>query len=121
MNDLERTLEAVVDAVSGARTAALIALDGMPVATAGDTGDLSLDVLAASYADLVRRAARCAQDCGMAGADDLVVSGPGGTVVVRAITPDYALLAVLAAGGSLGRARYELHKAALALHGELVG
>ena len=52
MSSLEAPLHAVLESVSGARAAALLGLDGMPVATVGASGDLPVDLITASYADL---------------------------------------------------------------------
>ncbi len=41
------------------------------------------------------------------------------TLVVRAVRSEYAILMILASGGSLGRARFELRKVAARLQEEL--
>ena len=119
MSFLEAPLRIALEATSGARVVALVGLDGMIVATAGEPQGAALDVVVASYADLVRRAARVASECGMDGLDELSVSTGDGIAVVRVVTSSYGLLGLLDPGGSFGRMRYELHKAALALLPEL--
>ena len=50
---------------------------------------------------------------------EMVVTGPDRRLVARCVTPDYALLVVMGQDGNVGRARYELRKAALDLEPEL--
>jgi predicted regulator of Ras-like GTPase activity (Roadblock/LC7/MglB family) len=119
MSSLETPLEAVLESVSGARAAALLGLDGMPVATVGARGDLPLDLIAASYADLARRGSRSSRESGLSDTVELVVVAAGGTVVLRIVDDEYGLLVVLEPHGSLGRARYEMYKAAVVLEHEL--
>ena len=119
MTLLEVPLQNALDATAGARVVALVGLDGMLVATAGNGGDRSLEAVVASYADLVRRAARVGSECGMDGLDELAVTTGDGTAVIRVVTSAYGLLGLLDPGGSYGRMRYELHKAALSLLPEL--
>ena len=121
MNAIEVPLHEALEATSGARAVALVGLDGMIVASAGEAIGASLDVVTASFADLVRRAARVSAECGLDGLDELSVSTGDGTAVVRIVTSSYGLLGVLEPGGSFGRMRYELHKAALALLPDLDG
>jgi len=119
MSSLEAPLRAILESVSGATAAALLGLDGMPVASAGTRQDVPLDLIAASYADLVRRADRCATECGLSETRELILASDRAVLVVRVVTPEYALVVVLEADGSLGRARYEMHKASLGLLQEL--
>ena len=52
---------------------------------------------------------------------ELIMTSDRGTVLLRLVTPEYGLLVVLAPGGSLGRARFELRKAASRVRPELEG
>jgi predicted regulator of Ras-like GTPase activity (Roadblock/LC7/MglB family) len=118
---LDETLARVTESAEGARTTLLVGMDGMVVAGAGDTGELPRELLVASYADLLRRIGSVHREAGIQDPDEMVVTGPDITLVIRRVTPEYALLMVLAPGGSLGRARFELRKAASVIQPELVG
>lgn len=119
MNELEAPLHEVVERVSGARVAALIGMDGMIVSRAGDADAVPLDLFVATYADLVRRADRSATECGLSSTQEMIVGTEAGTMVLRVVTGEYGVLAVLAPGGSLGRARYELQRTAYGLRDSL--
>jgi predicted regulator of Ras-like GTPase activity (Roadblock/LC7/MglB family) len=117
----DETLAKVKAAVAGARAVLLVGMDGMIVAGDGETGDLPWDLVVASYADLFRRIGSIHREAGIDDPAELVVTTPAATLVLRAVTPEYALLMVLAPGGSLGRARFELRKAASQVQPELAG
>ena len=55
----------------------------------------------------------------MSDTTEMVIASDRATVVMRVVTADYGVVVVLEPGGSLGRARYEMHKASLALVDEL--
>ncbi len=118
---LDDTLANVKAAVQGARAVLLVGMDGMIVAGKGDDADLPWDLVVASYADLVRRAIGFHQEAGVDAPAELVVTSASAAIVFRAVTAEYALLAVLPPGGSLGRARFELRKAAGQILPELAG
>jgi predicted regulator of Ras-like GTPase activity (Roadblock/LC7/MglB family) len=108
-------------AVEGARAVLLVSMDGMIVAGKGEDDDLSWDLVVASYADLVRRIGSVHREAGIGSPAELVVTASDATLVFRVVTPEYALLAVLPPGGSLGRTRFELRKAASRILPELEG
>lgn len=116
---LEEILGRAAEAVHGAVGVHLIALDGMPVASSPGGGGEPVDVVAAAYADLSKKVADANRDAGWEPSEELIVSSPSAKVLLRTITSEYAVLAVLEPAGSLGRARYELIKAADALRDEL--
>lgn len=118
---LDEALARVHEIVEGARTVALVALDGVVVASEGEREDPDLDVVAASYPDLFRKVAAAHAEAGLPPPTELIVRGVDATVVLRAVDSDYALLAVLGERGSLGRARFELAKAAAAVRPEVEG
>ncbi len=118
---LDETLAVVKASVAGARAALLVGMDGMIVAGKGDDGDLPWDLVVASYADLVRRTASVHREAGIEDPVELMVTSAGASMVFRAVTPDYALLVVLPPGGAIGRARFELRKAAARILPELLG
>jgi len=118
---LDETLAGVAAAVEGARAVLLVGMDGMVVAGKGEDDDLPWDLVVASYADLVRRVGSVHREAGIGSPAELVVTASDATLVFRVVTPEYALLAVLPPGGSLGRTRFELRRAASRILPELEG
>lgn len=118
---LDETLSGVLASVQGARAVLLLGMDGMIVASAGDAGELPLDLVVASYADLVRRIGSIHREAGIDDPVEMVVNSPSLSLVLREATPEYALMLVLGAGGSLGRARFEMRKTASRVKPELEG
>jgi predicted regulator of Ras-like GTPase activity (Roadblock/LC7/MglB family) len=115
----EDSLREARDAVAGARTVMLVDGDGMVVSAVGEhTGD-SLELIAASYMDLARRAAAAAREGESDPPREVTVSGDSGTVVIRTITEGCGLIAVLEPGSLLGRARFALRKLGSRLGPEL--
>lgn len=115
----EGVLDRAARACAGVRAVVLVGMDGVPVAAAGPSGGQAGDVVAVTYADLARRAARASADAEHGGVEEMALCCDDARVLFRAITPEYALLAVLDPGTALGRARHELLKAALDLRPEL--
>jgi predicted regulator of Ras-like GTPase activity (Roadblock/LC7/MglB family) len=116
----EEVLREVCAKVHGMRAALLVDRDGMVVASARDgNGAASLDMVAAAFMDLARRAAKAGEDVEMGLAEELLVGGPSGSVLYRAVAPDYGLLGVLGPEGLPGRARFELRRAGAKLRPEL--
>ncbi len=118
---LDDTLASVKAAVEGARAVLLVGMDGMIVAGKGDDEDLPWELVVASYADLFRRSVSFHHEAGIEGPTELVAASTDATLLLRAVTTDYALLAVLPPKGSLGRARFELRKAASRILPDLEG
>jgi predicted regulator of Ras-like GTPase activity (Roadblock/LC7/MglB family) len=115
----EDSLRKALDAVAGARTAMVVDRDGMVVSAVGEhTGD-ALELIAASYMDLGRRAAQSGREAGLEPPREMTLSGSSGAVVLRSIGQGYALLIVLEPDSLIGRARFELRKLASRLEPEL--
>ncbi len=118
---LDDILSRLLRTVDGARAALLVGLDGIVVAGPGDRQDSSWEILVASYADLMHRLIAANREAEMGAPAELVVVSPSAVVALRLVTADYGLLMVLEPGGSLGRARFELRKAADRVLPELPG
>jgi predicted regulator of Ras-like GTPase activity (Roadblock/LC7/MglB family) len=116
---LEETLERAAGVVEGIRGIWLIGMDGVPVAGCGDPGDFPVEFIHASYADLLKKAGNANREAELEPPAELMVTGSDMRLVMRAVTPEYGLVAVLAPDGNLGRMRYELLKASLDLEPEL--
>ena len=116
----DEVLGRVLIDVAGARCVLLAGLDGVVVAAAVVKDGPAPDVVAASLADLFRKVAAAHCDAGLFPPKEFISGGSSGQAVMRAVTAQYVLIAVLDGLGSLGRTRFELRKAAAALEPELV-
>ena len=116
---LDETLAGLLASVSGGKACLLVGTDGMIVAGSGEAGDVSWELVVASYADLVRRIGGIHREAGIDDPFEVVVSAPAVTIVVRKVTADYALLLALGPDGVLGRARFELRRAASRIESEV--
>ncbi|HEX4825187.1 MAG TPA: roadblock/LC7 domain-containing protein [Candidatus Polarisedimenticolaceae bacterium] len=116
---LDEVLGRVMTGVDGARCIVLAARDGVVVAARARNGAPSPELIAASMADLFEKVGSTFDREGLGAAAEVAVGGVDGHVMMRAVTPDYLLAIALAAGGSLGRARWELRRAAADLVAEL--
>ncbi len=119
MSALDEAMGSVRASVAGARAALLVGLDGMLVAGSGDRGDLSWDLLAASYAEIFRRASASSREACFDPPAEMAVASHSVTLLLRSVATEYALLVVLDPGAVLGRARYDLRRAADRLLPEL--
>jgi len=115
----DEVLKRVLADVDGARCVLLAGLDGVVVAAAVADGSPSPDLVAASMADLFRKADAAHRDAGLVTPMELASGSLEGRAVLRAVTADYLLVAALEGSGSLGRMRFALRKAADALQPEL--
>lgn len=115
----DEVLKHALDEIEGARCVVLAGADGMVVASAGDAEGPAPDAVAASLADLFRRVTVAHRDAGLAPPDEFTSGGNRERAALRAVSPQYLLLAVLGERGSLGRTRFALRKACAALQTEL--
>jgi predicted regulator of Ras-like GTPase activity (Roadblock/LC7/MglB family) len=115
----DEVLRRVIDGLDDAQCVVLVGTDGVVVAAASRDGGPPPDVIAASAADLFRKVGSVRRDEGFGGTDEVAAGGDRGHIVLREVVPGYLLAASLAAGRSLGRARFELRKAAADLEPEL--
>ena len=115
----DEVLTKVLGEIDGARCVLLTASDGVVVASAVAKNGPSPDLVAASLADLFRKAGAAHRDAGIAPPKELTSGGSSGQSVLREVTPEYLLVAVLDGLAGLGRTRFELRKAAAALESEL--
>jgi predicted regulator of Ras-like GTPase activity (Roadblock/LC7/MglB family) len=117
----DEALLAVQHGAQGVRSVVLAGLDGMVVASTKAAGECpAADVLAASFAELYRKVEAAYRDAGLPAPDELTIGGEGTTVAVRAVTPEYVLLALVGPKGIPGQVRFELRRAAGRLRPELL-
>ena len=115
----DETLKNVVAHTDGAVGALIMGLDGISVARAGrDDSPIEIDVIAAEYTTLLRKSTRSTDDAALGPLRELVVAAERFSFLIKPITAEYFLVLVLRAHSGLGRARFELRKAQLALEEE---
>jgi len=116
---IDEILKRLLAEVEGAQCVLLASFDGMVVSSAVATDGPAPDVIAASLAELFRRVGVAHRDAGLARPKEFTSGGTSVQAALRAVTPQYLLVAVLDGIGSLGRTRFELRKAAAVLEPEL--
>ncbi len=107
--------------IEGAAVALVVGLDGMVVAGSGEsTIASSWDVLAAHYVEILRRAREASREAKTEPPGEVMISSTSGTTLLRSLAEGYALLVVLHAGAIVGKARYDLRRAAARILPEIV-
>jgi predicted regulator of Ras-like GTPase activity (Roadblock/LC7/MglB family) len=110
-------LEAILEHTEGSLGVLLMGMDGIAVEKAlkPEGREANLDVAAAEMSSLVRSTQRIGRNIGLGDTQELTLSLENVKFVVRLVGDEYFIVLALTAEGNLGRARYELHKAELAL------
>ena len=117
----DETLAELTARIDGARAIVLTGVDGMILAAAGGGGaDPAPDLLAACLSDVHRRVVAAHRDAGLPLPVETSAGSSDATVVVRRVTDEYLLVALLGPAGGLGRARFEMRRAAARLQTELL-
>ena len=116
----DEVLRDTLDRIEGARCVLLAGVDGMIVAAAVSEGGPAPDAVAASLVDLFRKASVAHRDAGLTPPAEFTSGGAKEQAALRQVTDEYVLVAVLDGVQGLGRARFELRKAAATIHPELV-
>jgi predicted regulator of Ras-like GTPase activity (Roadblock/LC7/MglB family) len=98
----------------------ILGIDGIPIERQVANLDplLDIDSVATEFTTLLRRSIRTAGDTGLGELREIILATDEMTFLLRPITSDYFLLLVVGTGGNVGRARFELRKAQLALEEE---
>ena len=107
---LDDALRRIRETVEGVRGTWLVGLDGIPVAGSAEAGFGMAEDVAATFADLFRKARGAQGDVGRAEPLELIIGDEAGFVVVRRVAAEYALVGIVGEGGSLGRLRFEFRK-----------
>jgi predicted regulator of Ras-like GTPase activity (Roadblock/LC7/MglB family) len=115
--DFADTLATIANRIEGCATVMILGIDGIPIERHIQqmTQSLDIDMIATEFTTLVRRSLRTAADTELGELREMVLATDAMIFLVRPITPDYFLLAALNPGGNVGRARFELRKAQLAM------
>jgi predicted regulator of Ras-like GTPase activity (Roadblock/LC7/MglB family) len=115
---LER-LNAVSARIGGAVAVSLVASDGIPVESVSERRDLDLESAAAELVAMARSVAREQRELSVGELQQFTISGRQLTFLLSRIGRGYWLLAALDPEASLGRARFELKRAALLFEDDL--
>ena len=114
------TLAKITERIEGCAAVVILGIDGIPIERQVGEMDPSLDIdlIATEFTTLVRRSIRTASDTGLGDLREMVIVTDLMTFVLRPITSEYFLFLALNPGGNVGRARFELRKAQLAMETE---
>lgn len=114
------TLATMIERIDGCGAVVLLGLDGIPIERRVIDLDPSLDIelIATEFATLVRKGQRTAGDTGLGDLNEMVLATDRVSFLLRPITSEYFVMLALNPGANLGRARFELRKAQLAMEAE---
>ena len=112
-------LHRVLQAVEGSRAIAVIGRDGIAVERLASAQEPNLDLATAQFTDIAKRLQAANAELEAGALHEMIQRTDRYLVILSSITPEYFLLLVLSANGSLGKARFELRKAAADLYDEL--
>src|SRR5438128_2709099 len=114
------TLTGIANRIEGCAAVVILGIDGIPIER--QVRDLSplidIDSVATEFTTLVRRSMRTASESELGEMSEMVFATDAMSFLFRPITSEYFLLLALNNGGNLGRARFELRKAQLAMETE---
>jgi len=115
----KEVLEGLIARLEEVQGAAMIGVDGIPIAEIPVLPGIDLEKIAAECTSLIKTAVTTgrALDHGMP--QEMVLRCQEAQTLLRAVTPEYYLCLVMDPHASTGRARYELQKACRRLEGEL--
>jgi predicted regulator of Ras-like GTPase activity (Roadblock/LC7/MglB family) len=108
-------LERVAARVPETEVLMIIGTDGIPIEKKVVRADPNLEAVAAELTTLLRASLSAASDTGLGTMKELALVTERTTTLLVAITPEYFLFASLAHGAVMGRARFALRLASLAL------
>ena len=96
----------------------IIGTDGIPIEKLLIRPHPNMEAVAAETTTLLRASLSAAADTGLGALQELAITTERMTTVLVSITPEYFLFAALAPGAVMGRARFALRLAGLALQKE---
>ena len=112
------TLQQVAARVPETQLLIVMGTDGIPIEKLVVRPAANLEAVAAEYTSLLKSGVAVAGDTGLGQLLELSVVTEKMTALLVAITPEYFLFAGLAPGALMGRARFALRVAGLALERE---
>jgi predicted regulator of Ras-like GTPase activity (Roadblock/LC7/MglB family) len=111
-------LQAVASRVPETEVLMIIGTDGIPIEKLAVRPDPNMDAVAAEYTTLLRASLAASADTGLGSLQELAITTERMATLLVAITPEYFLFASLSPGALMGRARFALRLAGLALKRE---
>lgn len=118
MSTFRDVLRSVAGRVPETEVLMVIGTDGIPIEKLLVRPDPNMEAVAAELTTLLRATVHAADDTGLGALQELAVTTERMTTMLVAITPEYFLFAALSPGAVLGRARFALRLAGLALVSE---
>lgn len=118
MAGFAEVLKGVAGRVPETEVLMIIGTDGIPIEKLTVRPDPNMEAVAAEHTTLLRASLAAAADTGLGALQELAITTERMTTLLVAITPEYFLFASLAPGALLGRARFALRAAGLALERE---
>ena len=118
MGAFSDALNAVAGRVPETEVLMIIGTDGIPIEKLTVRADPNMEAVAAEHTTLLRASLAAAADTGLGALTELAITTERMTTLLVAITPEYFLFASLSPGALMGRARFALRLAGLALERE---
>jgi|KBSSwiStaDraftv2_1062776.scaffolds.fasta_scaffold2789693_1 predicted regulator of Ras-like GTPase activity (Roadblock/LC7/MglB family) len=112
-------LQGILQTVEGARAIAVIGRDGIAVERLALSDEPNLDLATAQFTDIAKKLQIANKELEAGALREMIQKTDRYLVILTTITPEYFLMMILGEDGSLGRARFELRKAAAAFYEEL--
>jgi predicted regulator of Ras-like GTPase activity (Roadblock/LC7/MglB family) len=113
------SLRDVAARVPEAQVVMLMGTDGIPIDRFAPRPDANLEAVAAEFTTLLRASVSASSDTGLGGLQELCVVTDRMTILLLAVTQEYFLFAALDPDALIGKARFALRLAGLALEREL--
>lgn len=113
-------LHKILQTVEGSLAVSLIGRDGIAIERLAVSEEPNLDVATAQFTDIAKKLQIANTELEAGSLREMIERTDKYLIVLSSVTPEYFLLMILSADGSLGRARYELRKAVAVFHDELV-
>jgi predicted regulator of Ras-like GTPase activity (Roadblock/LC7/MglB family) len=121
MNVFQDTLRRIAQRVEGAQAVSLVGLDGIAIDSFAPASDgLSIESVAAELGAFVKAVEGPHASLEAKAVQQLTIVTDRATAILSRVTEEYYLLLLLSRDGNVGRARFELQKAAMALEKELL-
>lgn len=111
-------LRGIASRVPETEVAMILGTDGIPIEKLMVRPDANLEAVAAEHTTLLRASLSAAADTGLGSLLELAVVTDRMTTLLVAITAEYFVFLSLAPGAIVGRARFALRLASLALRSE---
>ena len=118
MTGFAEALRSIAARVPETQVLIVMGTDGIPIDKLIVRPDPNLDAIAAEYTTLLRASLSAAADTGLGDLKELSIVTERMAALLISITPEYFLFAALAPGALMGRARFALRAAGLALERE---